>query len=91
MDVAVDWSPVKNEELKQRHGFGFERVMVALAEGALLAERTHPNEQRYRHQRQLVVSIDGYAWVVPFVTDGATIFLKTMYPSRRATRDFLGG
>ncbi|MDQ6434465.1 toxin [Mesorhizobium sp. LHD-90] len=89
--MQIEWSPVKNAELKERHGFGFERVLIALSEGALLDERAHPNVERYAHQRQLVVAIEGYAWIVPFVTDGETIFLKTMFPSRNATKDYLGG
>ena len=91
MEPSIKWSQDKNAELKQRHGFGFERVLVALSEGGLLDERAHPNNERYAHQRQLVVAIDGYAWVVPFVTDGETIFFKTLFPSRKATRDYLGG
>ena len=91
MEPAFEWSPEKNAELKERHGFGFERVLVALSEGDVLDERAHPNEERYAHQRQFVVAIDGYAWVVPFVTDGETIFFKTFFPSRKATRDYLGG
>jgi uncharacterized DUF497 family protein len=91
MEPAFEWSPEKNAELKKRHGFGFERVLVALSEGDVLDERAHPNEERYVHQRQFVVAIDGYAWVVPFVTDGETIFFKTFFPSRKATRDYLGG
>jgi uncharacterized DUF497 family protein len=89
--MEFDWSPTKNAELKERHGFGFERVLVALADGALLDERAHPNEERYAHQLQLVVLIDEYVWVVPFVTDGKRMFLKTFFPSRQATRDYLGG
>jgi hypothetical protein len=85
----IDWSPIKNAELKARHGFGFERVLVALAEGALLDNRSHPNIERYGHQRQLVVEIESYAWIVPFVEQGGTIFLKTMFPSRKATRHYL--
>lgn len=70
---------------------GFERVLVALAGGELLDERRHPNVELYGHQRQLVVAIESYAWVVPYVTDGRTIFLKTMFPSRKATDEYLGG
>jgi hypothetical protein len=90
MEAAIDWSVEKNTELKKRHGFGFERIMIALSEGALLDERAHPNVDKYGHQRQLVVAIEGYAWIVPFVTDGETIFFKTMFPSRKATKDYLG-
>lgn len=91
MDGVIEWSPTKNAELKARYGFRFERVLVALEQGALLDERAHPDRQRYAHQRQLVVAIDDYAWVVPLVTDGRIMFLKTLYPSRKATRDYLGG
>jgi hypothetical protein len=89
--MVIDWSPVKNAELKERYGFGFERVITALEEGALLDERAHPRPERYRHQRQLVVRIDNYAWVVSFVTDGEATFFKTMYPSRKANREYLRG
>lgn len=89
--MEFDWGPTKNAELRARHGFGFERVLVALADGMLLDERTHPNKERYGHQRQLVVLIDDYAWVVPFVSDGERVFLKTLFPSRQATREYLGG
>ncbi len=87
--MEIDWNPVKNDELKARHGFGFERILVALSEGALLDERSHPKE-RYAHQRQLVVEIDGYVWIVPFVTDGSRIFFKTMFPSCKAKKKYLG-
>ena len=91
MDIEISWSAAKNVELKQRYGIGFERVLTALAEGGLLDEREHPNSARHANQRQWVVEIDTYAWVVPFVAEGRTVFLKTLYPSRRATRDYLGG
>lgn len=90
MSAAIDWSTEKNAELKRRHGFGFERAIVALAAGSLLDERAHPNVEKYGHQRQLVVEIEGYAWIIPFVADGEHIFLKTMFPSRRATKEYLG-
>ena len=89
--MEIEWSPVKNAELKERHGIGFERVVVALSEGLLLDERAHPNREKYPHQRQFVVEIDGYAWVVAFVQDDQGIFLKTMFPSRKDTRYYLGG
>jgi hypothetical protein len=89
--MEIDWSPTKNVILKGRYGIGFERVVAALEAGAVIAERAHPNPERYGHQRQIIVDIDGYAWVVSFVTDGETIFFKTMYPSRKANREFQRG
>lgn len=88
--MIIQWSSEKNALLIRQFGFGFERVLVALSEGALLDERAHPNAERFGHQRQLVVDMDSYAWIVPFVGDGEVTFLKTLYPSRKATRDYLG-
>lgn len=88
--VEIVWSDAKNADLKQRYGFGFERVVVALAEDGLIDERAHPNTERYGHQRQLLVLIDDYVWIVPFVADDESVFLKTMFPSRKATRAHYG-
>ena len=90
MSQLIEWSPLKNLELKQRYGFGLERVLLALSEGALLDEQAHPNPSRYPDQRVLIVAIEGYAWVIPFVFDDTSMFWKTMFPSRKATRKFLG-
>jgi len=56
----IVWSEVKNADLKQRYGFGFERIMVALDEDRLIDERAHPNAERCGHQRQLLVLVDDY-------------------------------
>jgi hypothetical protein len=87
--MDIDWNDEKNAELNDRYGFGFERVLVALNEGFLLDNRAHPNKGRYGHQRQLVVEIEAYVWIVPFVQDGDVVFLKTMFPSRKATKQFM--
>mgnify|MGYP003383162782 CR=1 FL=1 len=89
--MSITWSPAKNTQIRERYGIGFERVVVALLEGAILDVRDHPNREKYAHQRQYVLEIDGYAWVVPFVTDGQDVFLKTIFPSRAATQEYLGG
>jgi len=51
----------------------------------------HPNESKYPNQRILVVTVDGYVYLIPFVEDAHYYFLKTIIPSRKATRDYLGG
>lgn len=50
----------------------------------------HPNQQRYGGQRIFVVQRDDYVYVVPFVEDEKLIFLKTIIPSRKATKQYLG-
>ncbi|MDP3896950.1 MAG: toxin [Mesorhizobium sp.] len=87
--MEITWNPDKNAELKLRHGIGFESVLVAISDGRLLENRSHPSLGRYGHQRQLIVEISFYAWVVPYVGDGETLFLKTMFPSRKATKRYL--
>lgn len=83
------WNPEKDAALRAKFGFGFERILAALAGDQLLDDRGHPNVERYGHQRQLVVEIEGYAWIVPYVEDDEEIFLKTFFPSRKATKEYL--
>ena len=39
----------------------------------------------------MVIGIDNYAYLVPYVEDAEEIFLKTIIPSRKATDTYLGG
>ena len=83
------WSAEKNEVLKLERGISFERIVVAVESGGLLDILAHPNQAKYPRQRVLVVSCDSYAYLVPFVEEEGYFFLKTVIPSRKATRDFL--
>ncbi len=83
------WPSDKNALLKAERGVSFEDVTVALAAGALLQIVAHPNAQRYPRQRIMVVAIRGYAYLVPFVEEIDHYFLKTIIPSRKATRELL--
>lgn len=83
------WSPEKNGVLKEDRGVSFESMVVAIEAGRLLDILAHPNEQRYPRQRVLVVAHDSYAYLVPFVEEDDYFFLKTVIPSRKATRDYL--
>jgi len=89
MKPVVSWSDEKNDELIERYGFGFERVLVALTEDGFLDDREHPNLHTYGHQRQLVVCIEDYAYIVPYVEDTENVFFKTLFPSRKATKHYL--
>ncbi len=83
------WNAGKNEALKAARGLSFERVVVAIESGGLLDILAHPNKARYPKQRVLVVAFDNYAYLVPFVEEKDHFFLKTVIPSRKATRDYL--
>jgi len=83
------WGPDKNETLKAERGICFESVVVAIDSGGLLDVLAHPNPAKYPEQRILVVAADNYVYLVPFIEDKDSYFLKTIIPSRKATRDYL--
>lgn len=83
------WSPEKNETLKTERGVSFESIVVAVESGGLLDILAHPNQAKYPRQRVLVVACDSYVYLVPFVEEENYFFLKTVIPSRKATKDYL--
>ncbi len=83
------WNPDKNLALQAERDISFEQVVVAVETGGLLDVLAHPNPAKYPQQRVMVVTWDGYAYLVPFVEETDAYFLKTVIPSRKATRDFL--
>ena len=86
-----DWNDEKNEWLRQERGITFEDVVFHLAHDGLLDAIGHPNQRRYPGQRIFIVNVEGYACLVPFVEDDKVICLKTIIPSRKMTRRYLGG
>ena len=83
------WSPEKNEALMHARGVSFESIVVSVESGGLLDILAHPNQAKYPRQRVLVVACNNYAYLVPFVEEEDYFFLKTVIPSRKATRDYL--
>ena len=83
------WGTEKSDALKVDRGISFESVVVAIESGGLLDILAHPNQAQYPRQRILVVAADNYAYLVPFVEEENYFFLKTIIPSRKATRDYL--
>lgn len=81
------WNAEKNESLKAARGLSFEHVVVAVESGGLLDIADHPNKAKYPRQKVMVVAIDNYAYLVPYVEEDDYYFLKTVIPSRRATRE----
>ena len=84
------WDADKNEWLLRNRGLSFEDVVDYLENGGLLDDILHPNQERHPGQRLYVVHIDNYAYLVPFYRDGEVETLRTAYPSRKYTRDYLG-
>ncbi len=83
------WAAEKNETLKTTRGVSFESIVVAVEADGLLDIVEHPNKSKYPHQKVLIVSFDSYVYLVPFIEEADHFFLKTVIPSRKATRDYL--
>jgi len=85
------WNYEKNLKLKAERGISFEQVVMHIERGDILDVVQHPNQKKYPNQQIIVVDIHNYAYLIPFVKDENGKYLKTIIPSRKATRDYLGG
>ena len=85
------WNEEKNELLKEERQISFEDVVFYIEQGFLLDVLEHPNQEKYKGQKIFVMQVDDYAYLVPFVENEHEIFLKTIIPSRKATKKYLKG
>ena len=88
MKKRIDWDPVKNLKLQEERGISFEGIHAAIEAGHLLEVIPHSNP-KYAHQKVMVIDIDKYIVLVPFVEAADHLFLKTAFPSRKATKTYL--
>lgn len=84
-----DWDKDKNEWLKEERGICFEDVTHTLNEGKELDRIGHPNKKLHPSQKIIIINIENYAYIVPFVEDEKKLFLKTIIPSRKMTKKYL--
>jgi uncharacterized DUF497 family protein len=89
--TLYDWNSEKNEWLRRERNITFEDVIYHLNHGGLLDAIRHPNQKQYPNQRIFIINIEEYAYLVPFVEENEVIFLKTIIPSRKMTKQYLGG
>jgi uncharacterized DUF497 family protein len=85
----IRWDRLKNEKIKSERDISFEAVLVAIIQGNTLDDSIHPNQEKYPNQRLLVVKINEYAYLVLYVEGDTEIFLKTIIPSRKATKQYI--
>ena len=85
-----EWNAEKNEILARERGITFEEIVKPIELGAKIIETDHPNKEKYPNQKILIVDVAGYAYLVQCVIDEKEYFLKTIIPSRKATKKYLG-
>jgi len=84
------WNPDKNDLLIKERGISFEDIVLNIHLGNELEIYDHPNQERYPGQKISVILVESYAYLVPFVENKDEIFLKTIIPSRKATKNYSG-
>ena len=87
--MYFSWNLDKNEWLKKNRDFSFEKAVFLIENGGVLDVVRHPNHEKYPNQRIFILEFENYAYVVPFVEVENEVFLKTIIPSRKATRKYL--
>ena len=85
----ISWDEGKNEKLKRERRISFEDAVTAIFEGRVLGKVDNPNQKRHPGQKFFILEISEYAYVVPYIEDDEKIFLKTVFPSRKYTRDYI--
>jgi len=83
------WNSEKNSQLIKERGISVERVIYHIERNEILDIIEHPNPSKYPGQRMFILDIGNYAYLVPFVETETEIFLKTIIPSRKATRKYI--
>ncbi len=86
MNMKFDWNPEKNEWLKKERKLSFEQVVFHLSQGDVWKTADHPDQKKYPEQKIYFVIIEDYIFLVPYVIKKECIFLKTIIPSRKATK-----
>ena len=84
------WNTDNNKKLQNDRNISFEEVVFYIQKGQLLDIVEHPNQERYFGQKMFIININDYAYLIPFVETEKEVFLKTIIPSRKATKNYLG-
>jgi len=81
---TIKWNILKSERLKRTRGVSFEEIIGS----KFIAVKKHPSKNK---QHIMLFKYKRYIWIVPYVEDAGTIFLKTLYPSRKYTKRYREG
>lgn len=84
------WNVEKNRQLQLERGVSFEQVLKAIIDKNILDIIEHPNQDRYPSQKIFILQVNQYVYLVPFVESEQEIFLKTIIPSRKMKKKYLG-
>lgn len=86
--MRFDWNSEKNAWLRRHRRISFDEIIVHLGRGDVWKTSRHPNAKRYPRQSIAFVIVNDYVYLVPFEIVGEVIVLRTIIPSRKATREY---
>lgn len=86
--MVFKWNEEKNQLLISERGVSFEMVVAQIAKGNIVDVYRHPNSEKYPNQFIFVVELKNYLYCAPFIKQDGNIFLKTIFPSRKATKAY---
>jgi len=84
--MKFEWDPEKNERIKRERNISFEKIIFHLSQGDVWKIADHPDQNNYPGQKIYFVIAGDYIYLVPHVVEKDYIFLKTIIPSRKATK-----
>jgi uncharacterized DUF497 family protein len=87
--MLYDWNREKNEWLRKNRNICFEDILFCLDNDLLIDDIAHSNQERYAGLRMMVFNIEEYIYFVPYVEYEDGIFLMTIIPGRKETRNYL--
>lgn len=86
---SITWNEDKNKLVKKLRGVSFNQIVDAINANKTILVFPHPNPKKYPKQKMMVVNINNYAYCVPFIANGKHMFLKTIYASRKYTKQYI--
>ena len=86
--MRYEWDPEKNEWLKKERNISFEQIIYHLSQGDVWRTSDHPDQKKYPGQKIYLVIVENYIYLVPYIIEKEYIFLKTIIPNRKATKDY---
>ena len=89
MNKTFEWDREKNQKLFRERGISFDAIVACIEAGNVVA--VAPGRGKFKHQKQIIVAMNQYMYIVPFVEEKERIFLKTIIPSRTLTKKYLAG
>ncbi len=85
---VIRWNEKKNQLLKIQKGISFDEIVEKIEKREILGRKKHPNELKYPNQYIFLFGIEGYVYYVPYIENDNEIFLKTIIPSRKYTKEY---